>query len=288
MKIWLNGNIVDEYEARVSVFDRSYLHGEGAFETLRCYNGAPAFLKQHLQRLLKTANILGLPFHLNESDLKKAIQELLSANEMKNAIVRFTLSGVGTEFGVGRPEKMPTNLSIYAVTINIDPKLYQTGVKVVLIENFINDHLQIAGIKSTSYLTKMIARAKASKTHAYEALLKNREGYWVEGSRTSFFLVKNGTLFTAPLSDGILPGITRQNVLDIAVAEKILFHETHITTEDLQTADEIFLCGSGTEIMPVSEVIDLCTKQMEPNSLTQKIHMHYNRLKLHPLHMHLT
>lgn len=280
MKIWLNGKIVDEAAATVSVFDRSYLHGEGAFETLRCYNGRPAFLAEHFQRLLNTAQTLRLAFPITLEDLRGAIGDLLRANNLKEAIVRFTFSAVGTLFGVDRPKNLPTNLSLYAVPIQIDHRLYETGVRVVPIHEFTNDPPRIAEMKSTSSLTKMIARAKAGDAGAYEALLKNREGYWTEGSRTNFFLVRNGELKTAPLSDGLLPGITRQNVLDIAAAEKIPVQEGHITTADLEAADEIFLSGSGTEIMPVREVIGLCTKNIQPNSLTKKIHTLYNRLKL--------
>lgn len=280
MKIWLNGKIVDETKATVSVFDRSYLHGEGAFETLRCYGGQPAFLAEHFERLRSTAQTLRLALPLTLEDLRGAIGDLLRANNLEEAIVRFTLSAVGTLFGVDRPKNLPTNFSLYAVLIPIDPRLYETGVRVVPIHEFTNDPPRIAGMKSTSYLTKMIARLKAGDMKAYEALLKNREGYWVEGSRTNFFLVKQGGLETAPLSDGLLPGITRQNVLDIAAAEKIPVQERHITTADLETADEIFLSGSGTEIMPVREVIGITRKNIRPDSLTGKIHGHYNRLKL--------
>lgn len=280
MKVWLNGKIVDETKAVVSVFDRSYLHGEGAFETLRCYNERPAFLTAHFERLLSTAQTLGLKFPLAESDLESAIRELLQANHLHEAVVRFTLSAVGTVFGVSRPKEMPTNISIYAIPSSIDPKLYETGVKVIPIHDFTNDAPQIAGMKSTSYLTKMIARMKASENGAYEALLKNRDGFWTEGSRTNFFIVKERILLTPPLSDGLLPGITRQNVLNIAQKNAIPLREVHITSEDLKSADEIFLTGSGTEIMPVCEVIGLCKKAINKKSLTQKIYDQYNQLKL--------
>lgn len=280
MKIWLNGKIVDETAATVSVFDRSYLHGEGAFETLRCYDGRPLFLPEHFQRLLSTAQTLRLTLPLTVEDLRSAIGDLLRANDLKEAIVRFTFSAVGTLFGVDRPKNLPTNLSLYAVPIQIDPQLYEVGVRVVPIYEFTNDPPRIAGMKSTSYLTKMIARLKASDAGAYEALLKNREGYWVEGSRTNLFIVKTGSLLTPPLSDGLLPGITRQKVLEVAAQEKIPVQECHISSDDLEIADEIFLTGSGTEIMPVREVTGLCIKKLQSNSLTKKIRTFYNRLKL--------
>lgn len=275
MKVWLNGELVEEKEARISVFDRAYLYGEGIFETLKAYGGKPAFAGRHYRRLRSNCEKLGLPLPLNEKEFAEALAQTAAANHLKEAAVRITVSTVGASFGVKRPEKAPSNVTVFAAPVAIDPIFFETGVRVKCLTTFSNDPLATAGIKSTSYLTKMLARAEADKEGVYETLLRNEKGFWVEGNRTNFFIVLDGAIVTPPLFDGLLPGITREVILEILEKEKIPFREDHVTSEMLGKAGEIFLTGSTSEVMPVCEVVDLWKRNLTPSDVSRRLRKMY-------------
>lgn len=255
MLAWIDRQFVEESKACISIFDRSYLYGEGIFETLRCYRGRPAFLEKHFQRLAQNARRLQIPLPLSEHDFQSVLLELLAKNKIKEAAVRVTVSLQGAAFGVDRPPNPQTNLTLFCRKVQLDPKFFEEGVKVFGSQNLINDSPGIADIKATSYLTKMLARAEAAKAGAYETLLKNTKGNWVEGSRTNLFIVLDRVVMTPPLSEGILNGITRQIVLEILKEKKIPHREAPVTDLMLQNAEEIFLTGSTSEVMPVREIL---------------------------------
>ncbi len=275
MKCFLNGQLVDEAQARVSIFDRSYLYGEGVFETLRSYDGHVAFLDRHYNRLKKNCEALCIPLQVDVKTLGEWFEKTLRANDLKEASVRLTLSSQGASTGLAKPKSMPVNLSIFCSPITIDLHLYQTGVETAITTSVINDEPKIAGIKSTNYLTKMRARDEAVATGVYEGLLTNSAGYIIEGSRTNLFLVQQGILLTAPFSDGLLPGVTREVVLELAAELGIALRETHITKELLQTADELFLTGTTTEIMGIHTVRGVTKKSKTPGPVTQSLHQAY-------------
>src|SRR3989344_5570034 len=205
MLVYLNGQFVEESQAKISIFDLSYLRGIGVFETLRDYEGHLAFAARHYQRLARNAKTMGIPLPFSETDWKNFLAALLGKNRATNVAVRVTVSPT---------EKGPTNVSAFCQPITLDPNLFQRGATVLTLENFLNDPAPQAGIKSTSYSTKMQARDKAKTANAYETLLQNNEGHWVEGSKTNLFIVKQGTVITPPLHEGLLPGITREVVLE--------------------------------------------------------------------------
>lgn len=278
MKAWINGRLLEEDQAAVSIFDRSYLYGEGIFETLMAYRGRPAFLSRHHKRFHDNCRKLNLAFPFSEKNLEEAIHHLLETNNLKKAVVRLTFSQVGAAFGVKRPENLPNNLSIFCRAIEIDPKFFEEGVRVLPLATLTNDPLQTAGIKSTSYLVKMLARAEAGIAGAYESLLKNSAGNWVEGSRTNLFIVLDHCVITAPLSEGLLPGVTRDVVLEILRNEKIPHKESPITDVMLKAADEIFLTGSTSEVMPVCEVVGMWKKKAAAGALAKKLLGIYRKL----------
>jgi len=275
MKIWINGQLVEEKEARISLFDRAYLYGEGVFETLKTYAGKPAFVERHYFRLRSNCEKLNIPLPLSEKEFAKGLTDVINANGLSEAAVRITVSTVGASFGLQRPENAPSNITIFASPITINPEFFETGVKVELLSTFTNDPIATAGIKSTSYITKMLARTQAAKDGVYETILRNEKGYWVEGNRTNFFIVSGGEVITAPLSDGLLPGITREMVLEILKEKKIPHKEDHITTEMIQNAEEIFLTGSTSEVMPVCEVLGVWSKPADSKNISKTLLKYY-------------
>ena len=275
MKVWINGQLVEEKEARIPLFDRAYLYGEGVFETLKTYAGKPAFVERHYFRLRSNCEKLNIPLPLSEKEFAKGLMAVINANGLSEAAIRITVSTVGASFGLQCPGNTPSNITIFASPITINPKFFETGVKVELLTSFINDPVATAGIKSTSYITKMLARTQAAKDGVYETILRNEKGYWVEGNRTNFFIVSGGEVTTAPLSDGLLPGITREMVLEILKEKKIPHKEDHITTLMIQNAKEIFLTGSTSEVMPVCEVLGVWKKEVIPTSLSRQLRKEY-------------
>lgn len=277
MKIWLNGQLIDETKAMISVFDRSYLYGEGIFETLRSYKGRPAFFDYHYHRFSKNCEKLDFIFPLSKEELEGVIEELLHANRLKDAAIRMTFSFSGASFGLERPKKMGYHLTLFCRPIEIDPHFYDEGVLVLPLTQFLNDPWPNSTIKTTSYMTKMKARLEAAKASAYDAILKNVAGFWVEGSKTNLFLCTHKTVVTAPIEDGLLPGVTRAIVLEILKEEKIPFRQDHITDELLKNAEEVFLTGSTSEVMPVKELLGMWKKPVEQNGLSKHLLQSYRK-----------
>ena len=277
-KIYINGNLLAEANAVISVFDRSYLYGEGAFETMRAYNGRPAFCDMHYHRLRANCEKIRIDLPVDEYAFEHAVVKTINANKLKNAYVRVTVSPIGASVGLERPAKMKTNFVIFAKPLKERPKEhYEKGARVILVESVFADDPEMAEIKSTNYLTKMLARMEISGKKADEGLLLNRAGSILEGSATNLFVVKNGVLFTPPLSDGCLPGITRWVVMGLAEGLKIPCRESSLRIADLKKVDEIFLTGSTAEILPIREVIKL-TKKTAPGPVTKALMNAYKGL----------
>lgn len=277
-KIYINGKIVPEGEALISVFDRSYLYGEGVFETMRAYNGRPAFCDMHYHRLKANCEKLKIELPVDEYAFERDVVKTINANKVKDAVVRVTISPVGLSIGLARPPRLSTNFVIIVRKFKGHPEeVYRRGAKVILVESVFADDPDMAEIKSTNYLTKMIARLEVTGKKADEGLLQNRGGFILEGTATNLFIVKDGCLFTPPLSDGCLPGITRWVLMGIAEKLKIKCVEKSVRLEDLQKADEVFLTGSTSEIMPAREIVGVL-KKAAPGKITSRLMRTYKEM----------
>jgi branched-chain amino acid aminotransferase len=277
--IYLNNKVVSKEKALVSVFDRSYLYGEGVFETLRTYKGHVAFSDLHYERMKKNCKRLRIDMPLDKHAFEKAILKTLNANNLKNAYVRATISPVGASYGLERPKKVTTNFSIFCKDLRGKPSdLYNKGARVIIISSTPSDHPALANLKSTNYLNKMLARDEVIHARADEGLFCTPGGHVLEGSATNIFIVKDGEIFTPPISEGIMPGITRNIVLNLVEANGFNVYETPINVKELKSCDEVFLTGSTTEILPVGELIDLANKKPSPGPVTKKVMSTYKAL----------
>ena len=277
-KIYINGKMILEADAKISVFDRGYLYGEGVFETMRAYNGRPAFCDMHYHRMKSNCEKLKIDLPADEYAFEHAVVKAINANKLKDAYIRVMVSPVGMSIGLARPSKLTTNFVIITRQFEERPReTYEKGAKVIVVSTFADDP-DIAEIKSTNYLTKMLARIEVTEAKADEGLFRNRSGLILEGTSTNLFVVKDGILFTPPLSDGCLPGITRWVVMGIAENLKIPCREASLTLSDLKKVDEIFLTGSTTEILPVRELVKTTKKNRAPGQVTQKIMKAYKEL----------
>lgn len=250
----LNGKIVPEGKPHLVLLDSAYLYGIGAFETLRVVGGRVLFVEEHLQRLKNTLKFLQLPLSLQPADFRRGANRLLKANGMKDAYLRLMVSGEEQHLGTGGGTKAMSPLHwslLVRPFFGYPPHLYQKGARLVLIRSVRNDPQPMAQAKVTNYLTKMIARRECAKRKADEGILLNAEGKLVECTSSNLFVVKNGRLITPPLTDGLMPGVTRKVLFQLCRKLKIPFVEKSLWPTDLKKADEIFITSTLKDVMPV-------------------------------------
>lgn len=279
--VYVGGRFVPEKDAKVPVFDRSYLYGEGVFETLRVYGGKSAFVNLHYHRLQHCCAKLAIELPLDEYGFERMLQQLILKNRQKEAVIRITVSAVGAAFGMDRPARMPTLVTAFCRAFKgKPPEWYAQGAPVVVAKTVVADQPLISNIKSTNYLVKMMARAEAAKAGAADALLTDGHGHYMEGSATNLFLVKKGVLITPAIPEGVLPGVTRSVILGVADTLDIPWDESPMTEKMVKDADEIFLTGSTSEVLPVREVNGVCKKKA-PGPITRDLWNGYcNLLKI--------
>jgi branched-chain amino acid aminotransferase len=255
-KVFINGRFCEEGEARVSVYDHGFLYGDGIFETLRVYGGRIFRLEAHLARLRASAGKIALPLPWDDDGLRETLRECLKVNSCDEAVLRLTVSRGAGPPGLD-PALCPTpTLVVLTRPFNGYPEtMYREGVSAALVSvrKPPADVLD-PGIKSANYLNNILAKIEAKQVGADEAILLNGDGFLAEGSVSNLFFVKDQTLFTPSPAAGILNGITRQVVLEIARAEGIPVEEDLLRPATLRSADEAFLTNTTYEVMPVRRV----------------------------------
>ena len=251
--IYLNGRLVARYEAKLSPFDHGFLYAYGLFETMRAYNGRVFRLERHLTRLYRSAEMLGLASRLAPFDLESACLETLQANKLKDARLRLTVTaGEGDMIPDPSTCTDPTVLVSTRSLIPLPPQKYELGFKAVLSSIHRNSQSPLSRLKSSCYLDNILARTEAKISGCDEAILLNEQGYLAEGSTSNILLVNKGMLITPSLESGVLPGITREAVLEIAQALNIKIVERHVELKELIGAEEAFITNSILEIMPLT------------------------------------
>jgi len=254
--VWLDGEFVEKEEAKISVWDHGLLYGDGIFEGLRIYNGKVFKLQEHIIRLWDSARAIHLTIPYSQEEMVQVLQESCRRYGEKTGYIRLVVTrGVGT-LGLD-PDKCPKpSVIIITGAIQLYPEeLYKEGIPVVTAgTRRPSADVLDPRVKSLNYLNNIMAKIEAKQAGCLEAIMLNKEGYVVECTADNIFLIKKGILKTPALHYGALPGITRETIIEIAQEEEIPLQETGITRYDLYTADEVFMTGSGAEIMPVSSV----------------------------------
>jgi branched-chain amino acid aminotransferase len=253
MKIYIDGKFHDKEDAKISVFDHGVLYGDGIFEGIRAYNGRIFRLDDHLKRLEESASAILIKLPLPIEEIGKAIIETVRQNNLKDAYIRLVVTrGIG-DLGLDM-RKCKHGATLFIIADRIDlypPEYYEKGLTLITSTIRQKGLDQVTpGVKSLNYLANILARAEASAAGAQEAILLNVTGHVSECSGDNLFYVKNGKIFTPPTSAGILAGITRQVVMELA--EKHLgahVIERNFPRYDLYGADEVFLTGTGAEVI---------------------------------------
>ncbi len=255
--VYLNGSLIPRSQARVSVFDHGFLYGYGLFETMRAYHGTIFLLERHLKRLLNSAAVIGLSPELAEIDLAKACTDTLMANGLQDARLRLTVSrGEVDSFSGSGTSVAPTVLVTARSYQALPAQIYNKGFRVGASSFRRYSQSPLSRLKSANYLLNVLARKEAEAAGLDESLLLNERGLITEGSISNVFFVAHSGLVTPPVESGILPGITREVVMELADALGINVTEGEVRLEDMGQFGEAFLTNSVMEIMPLVEVRD--------------------------------
>jgi len=280
MWVFLNNQFVKDHEAHVSVFDRGFLFGDGIFETLRIHNGRPLFLDRHLRRLHQSCDLLGLSLGKSEPAWNNLLQELIERNHLEHAMVRITISrGIG---GQGPDPSGCINSTIVMFTrplpqLTKDQKKH--GVNLTILKTRRQPSCAIPSqVKSLNYLNNILAKQEAIQAHTFDGLLLNTDGFLTECTTSNFFFVKEQRLHTPSLQCGILPGITRELVLELAKKERIDVQEGVYRPDELWDADEGFLTNTGFGILPVTTIETRPLSSSRERSMTKTIQHLYEKL----------
>ena len=272
MKIWLDGKLVDESEAKISVFDHGLLYGDGVFEGIRIYNGRIFRLEEHIQRLFDSAKAIVLKMPWTQEEICKYTCETAAANGLKDGYIRLVVTRGAGELGLN-PFQCPTpSLFIIAATIKLYPDdTYAKGLAIITCATRRPAPAALMPqVKSLNYLNNIMAKVEAIQANALEAVMLNEQGYVAECTGDNLFIIKNGKLLTPLISDGALDGITRGVIIELAEQLGVPFKECSLTRYDIFTADECFLTGSAAEVIPVVELDRRTIGTGEPGPITAR------------------
>jgi branched-subunit amino acid aminotransferase/4-amino-4-deoxychorismate lyase len=267
-KVFLNGAILDADKAQVSITDSSFLYGIGLFETMRAVRGRVFRLSDHLARLNASASALGIRSQYTADEISAAIDRLMQANELTEARLRLSLSNGPIRLD-GNPSS--TLLNTAAAFTPYPQDYYDKGVRVILTDFRQNAKDPFAGRKTTCYGPRLTALRVAHERLAAEALWFTTENTLAEGCISSVFLVREGKLYTPPLTTPVLPGIARKTVLELAAAEKLQVLENPLTIDDLLAAEEIFLTNVIMQVLPVIAVEAHTVADGKPGKITKQM-----------------
>jgi branched-chain amino acid aminotransferase len=282
-QVYLNGSLIPRSEAYVSISDHGFLYGYGLFETMRAYQGQIFLSKRHIKRLLGAADTIGLK-GLDAAVLTQACMDTLAANKLKEARVRITITGGDLDvFPWEKNGGQPTVVITARPYHPFPPEKYEQGFKIGIASVRRSRQSVVATLKSTNYLINVMALQEAAAHKLDEALLLNDGGYIAEGGGCNVFFVGEAGLMTPGLDSGILPGVTRDMVLELAQALGIKTTEENISPDNLKKYTEAFLTNSIMEIMPLVAVRDETGKtitigQGKPGLVTHKLMAIYKKM----------
>ena len=273
LKVHINGELVDKEDARISVFDHGLLYGDGVFEGMRSYAGKVFRLEEHLERLWQSANAIQLEIPGNKQQMAAAVMETLVANDIQDGYIRLVVTrGVGT-LGLDPNRCNQPQVIIITDFITLYPdEFYREGMEIVTATT-IRNHPQALDprIKSLNYLNNILAKIEGLKAGCVEALMLNHLGEVAECTGDNIFIVRDQHLLTPPYEAGVLHGITRATVMELAREDGLPVREITMSLEDLYEADECFLTGSAAEVVPVIKVDGNVIGEGTPGPVTRRL-----------------
>jgi len=283
--VYIDGKFYPKSEAKISVYDHGFLYGDGVFEGIREYNGVIFKLKEHVDRLYRSAKSMMLNIPITKEEMMNAVVDTVKVNEIRDAYIRLVVTrGVGTLGLDPRRCGRPTVIVIAEEVLRLygeDP--LEKGVKAIIcwVKRDPVDGTSHE-IKSLNYLNSVLAKIEANLCGADEAIFLNSQGHIVEGTSDNIFIIKREDVITPPISSGALEGITRQVVIEVAQNLGLRVYEQNITPHMLFNADEAFFTGTAAEVVPLVEVNGRLIGDGKPGKLTKKIAYEFRKIVSDP------
>jgi len=273
MLIFINGLLIPQDEAKVSVLDRGFLYGDGVFETLRAYSGKIFRIDDHIKRLFCSANAICLKTPFTGNYIKESLYQTLMGNNLKDAYLRLTITRGISDPGLDTEGCLNPTMTIISREFSGYPEdLYRHGIKAAVVSTRrIPASALNPEIKSLNFLNNIMARVEARESGAAEAFMLSTEGYVAEGTVSNIFIVKDGVVKTPPLSVGILNGVTRSLVIGLAQKNNIPLTEQQFQPEELYAADECFVTSTLYEVMPVTSINNKPVGTGHPGDISQSM-----------------
>lgn len=280
LKISINGQLVDKANATISVFDHGLLYGDGVFEGMRCYSGRVFRMQEHLKRLFQSALAINLSIPIELEALAEDVDRTLAANEMRDGYIRLLVTRGSGTLGLDPNRCSHPQVIIIADHIALYPEqYYQDGMEIVTASTMRNHPAALSPrIKSLNYLNNILAKMEGIRAGCMEALMLNHKGEVAECTGDNIFIVRDGVLLTPPIDAGILEGITRNAVLEIAAANSIETRECTLLRHDIFIADECFLTGSAAEVIPVTKLDGRVIGDGKPGPVTRRLAAAFKKL----------
>ncbi len=278
--IYINGQLYPKEEAKISVYDHGLLYGDGVFEGIRSYGGKAFRLKQHIDRLFESAKAICLEIPLSQAEIAAAVNDTLVANHIEDGYVRLVVTRGAGDLVLSPDRTSDPQVIIIADFLELYPdELYQEGLEIITASTARNHPAALSPrVKSLNYLNNILATIEAVRGGYPEALMLNHKGEVAECTGDNIFLVKGGELYTPPPDAGILVGITRAAVIELASAAGIAVHETALTRHEVYVADECFLTGSAVEMVPVVKVDGRVVNDGRPGPVTRDLRERFHSL----------
>ena len=269
----INGILQTGPEAHISVFDRGFLYGDSVYEATRTFDKKPFRINQHIDRLFESAEKISLIPTYSKEEILAEIIKTIQASKLDNVSIRIVLTR-GTNYDLGLDPELsgPNNLIIFTKEIKPNPKCWTTeGVEMIFYQKKIKASGSLP--KTGNYQENVLANREAKNKNAYDAFMVNTEGYVTEGSTSNAWIIKNGTLLTPPLSDGVLDGLTRKTIIEMAKQKLIPLPlvEKSLSPQDFKTADECFITSTTRNIVPVSKIEGVKIGHGKPGVMTLKL-----------------
>lgn len=280
MKIYMNGELVEKEKAVVSVYDHGLLYGDGVFEGIRTYDSLIFRLKEHIDRLYRSADAIELKIPMTKTEIIEAVIRTLKANNLRDAYIRLVVTRGPGDLGLD-PRKCPKP-TIFIITDRIalyPNEFYQKGLAIVTAATRRNFPRSLdPRIKSLNYLNNILAKIDAIKSGTEEAIMLTYDDYVAECTGDNIFSVKDGSLLTPPASIGALEGITRDAVIILAKKMNMPFCEKMLRMADLYNSEEVFLTGTAAEIIPVITIDARMIGTGKPGDKTLRLMEEFKKL----------
>lgn len=279
LQVYIDGKLLPKEEAKISVFDHGLLYGDGVFEGIRVYSKKVFMMQEHIDRLYESALAIRLEIPLSKTEMIKAVNETVAANDIVDGYVRLVITrGAGS---LGLDIRRTSNPQVIIIADNIslyDPQLYEDGLKIITAATIRNHPAALSSrVKSLNYLNNIMAKIEGTDAGCLEALMLNHKGEVAECTGDNIFIIKNGIVKTPSVDAGILEGITRNVVIKLAEQSGITVEQIPFTRHDIFVADECFLTGSAAEVIPVVELDGRKIGDGKPGPITKDLNEKFKK-----------